>query len=124
MMNKSIELYKVKREIKMHGSTFTVKRNKIDEYKEPTGEPETITAFRGLFHITKTFQTRTVKDGTVTRTKGQPMVLAEYSDVEEIRNGDIIEYNGLKYTVADVNNVEQMNIIADISTELIMNGNI
>lgn len=108
----------------MHGSTFTVKRNKIDKYKEPTGEPETITAFRGLFHITKTFQTRTVKDGTVTRTKGQPMVLAEYSDVEEIRNGDIIEYNGLEYTVADVNNIEQMNIIADISMELVMNGNI
>ena len=44
--------------------------------------------------------------------------------VEEIRNGDIIEYNGLEYTVADVNNVEQMNIIADISMELVINGNI
>lgn len=123
-MNKCIELYKVQREIKMHGSEFTVKRNKIDEYKEPTGEQETITAFRGLFHITKTFQTRTIKDGTVTRTKGQPMVLADYSDIKEICNGDIIEYNGLEYTVADVNNVEQMNIIADISMELVINGNI
>lgn len=123
-MNKCIELYKVQREIKMHGSSFTVKRNKIDEYKEPTGEQETITAFRGLFHITKTFKTRTIKDGTDTRTKGQPMVLVEYSDVEEIRNGDIIEYNGLEYTIADVNNIEQMNIIADISMELVMNGKI
>lgn len=108
----------------MHGSDLAVKRNKIDEYKEPTVEQETITTFRGLFHITKTFQTRTVEDGTVTRTKGQPMVLADYSDVKEIRNGDIIEYNGLEYIVADVNNIEQMNIIADISMELIMNGNI
>ena len=123
-MNKCIELYKVQREIKMHGSDFTVKRNKIDEYKEPTGEKETITTFRGLFHITKTFQTRNIEDGTVTRTKGQPMILADYSDVGEIRNGDIIEYNGLEYTVADVNNVEQMNIIADISMELIIDGNI
>ncbi len=123
-MNKCIELYKVQREIKMHGSDFAVKRNKIDEYKEPTGEQETITTFRGLFHISKTFQTRTVKDGTVTRTKGQPMVLADYSDVGEMRNGDVIEYNGLEYTVADVNNVEQMNIIADISMELIIDGNI
>ena len=79
MMNKSIELYKVKREIKMHGSEFTVKRNKIDEYKEPTGEQETITAFRGLFHITKTFQTRTVKDGTVTLDKGIDYTL-KYKD--------------------------------------------
>lgn len=123
-MNKCIELYKVQREIKMHGSDFTVKRNKIDEYKEPTGEKETITTFRGLFHITKTFQTRNISDGTVTRTKGQPMVLVDYSDVGETRNGDIIEYNGLEYTVADVNNVEQMNIIADISMELIIDGNI
>lgn len=123
-MNKCIELYKVQREIKMHGSDFTVKRNKIDEYKEPTGEKETITTFRGLFHITKTFQTRNISDGTVTRTKGQPMVLVDYSDVGEIRNGDTIEYNGLEYTVADVNNVEQMNIIADISMELIIDGNI
>lgn len=123
-MNKCIELYKVQREIKMHGSDFTVKRNKIDEYKEPTGEKETITTFRGLFHITKTFQTRNISDGTVTRTKGQPMVLADYSDVGEISNGDIIEYNGLEYTVADVNNVEQMNVIADISMELIIDGNI
>lgn len=123
-MNKCIELYKVQREIKMHGSDFTVKRNKIDEYKEPTGEKETITTFRGLFHITKTFQTRNIEDGTVTRTKGQPMILADYSDVGEIRNGDIIEYNGLEYTVVDVNNVEQMNIITDISMELIIDGNI
>lgn len=123
-MNKCIELYKVQREIKMHGSDFTVKRNKIDEYKEPTGEKETITTFRGLFHITKTFQTRNISDGTVTRTKGQPMVLVDYSDVGEIHNGDTIEYNGLEYTVADVNNVEQMNIIADISMELIIDGNI
>lgn len=123
-MNKCIELYKVQREIKMHGSDFTVKRNKIDEYKEPTGEKETITAFRGLFHIAKTFQTRNISDGTVTRTKGQPMILVDYSDVGEIHNGDTIEYNGLEYTVADVNNVEQMNIIADISMELIIDGNI
>lgn len=123
-MNKCIELYKVQREIKMHGSDFTVKRNKIDEYKEPTGEQETIATFRGLFHITKTFQTRNISDETVTRTKGQPMVLVDYSDVGEICNGDVIECNGLEYTVADVNNVEQMNIIADISMELIMNGNI
>lgn len=123
-MNKCIELYKVQREIKMHGSDFTVKRNKIDEYKEPTVEQEIITTFRGLFHITKTFQTRNISDGTVTRTKGQPMIMLDYTDIGDIKNGDIIEYNGLTYTIADVNNIEQMNIIADISMELIMNGNI
>lgn len=122
-MNKCIELYKVQREIKMHGSDFTVKRDKINEYKEPTGERETITTFRGLFHITKTFQTRNIEDGTVTRTKGQPMVLVDYKNTTSIKNGDILEYNGLEYTVADVNNIEQMNIIADISMELIINGN-
>lgn len=123
-MNKCIELYKVKREIKMHGSEVVVKRKKLDEYNEPTKEKEDVTAFRGLFHISKGYMTKNISDGTSTRTKGQPMVLAELSDLTDVKNDDIIYYNNLVYKVVDINNIEQLNIVADISLELIIDGNI
>lgn len=110
----------VEREITKNGSTYTVKRNKVDKYGEPTQEVEEITTLRGLFHISKGFIIKNTSDGSQTKTKGQPMILALWEECETIQNGDFVVINGNTYKITDKNNIEEYNIIADISLEVVL----
>lgn len=110
----------VEREIVRNGSTYTVKRNKVDKYGEPTQEVEEVTTLRGLFHISKGFMTKNTSDGSQTKTKGQPMILALLEECKTIQNGDFVVINGNTYRITDKNNIEEYNIIADISLEVVL----
>lgn len=110
----------VEREIVRNGSTYTVKRNKVDKYGEPTQEVEEVTTLRGLFHISKGFITKNTSDGSKTKTKGQPMFLALLEECETIQNGDFVVINGNTYKITDKNNIDEYNIIADISLEVVL----
>lgn len=110
----------VEREIARNGSTYTVNRNKVDKYGEPTQEVEEVTTLRGLFHISKGFITKNTSDGSQTKTKGQPMILALWEECETIHNGDFVVINGNTYKITDKNNIEEYNIIADISLEVVL----
>lgn len=110
----------VEREIIRNGSTYTVKRNKVDKYGEPTQEVEEVTTLRGLFHISKGFITKNTSDGSQIKTKGQPMILALLEECKTIQNGDFVVINGNTYKITDKNNIEGYNIIADISLEVVL----
>lgn len=110
----------VEREITRNGSTYTVNRNKVDKYGEPTQEVEEVATLRGLFHISKGFITKNNSDGSQTKTKGQPMILALWEECKTIQNGDFVVINGNTYKITDKNNIEEYNIIADISLEVVL----
>lgn len=110
----------VEREITKNGSTYTVKRNKVDKHGEPTQEVEEVTTLRGLFHISKGFIIKNTSDGSQTKTKGQPMILALWEECETIQNDDFVVINGNTYKITDKNNIEEYNIIADISLEVVL----
>lgn len=110
----------VEREITKNGSTYTVKRNKVDKYGEPTQEVEEVTTLRGLFHISKGFIIKNTSDGSQTKTKGHPMILALWEECETIQNGDFVVINGNTYKITDKNNIEEYNIIADIFLEVVL----
>lgn len=110
----------VEREITRNGSIYTVKRNKVDKYGEPTHEVEEVTTLRGLFHISKGFITKNTSGGSQTKTKGQPMILALWEECETIQNGDFVIINGNTYKITDKNNIEEYNMIADISLEVVL----
>ena len=110
----------VEREISRNGSTYTVKRNKVDKYGEPTQEVEEVTTLRGLFHISKGFVTKNTSDGSQTKTKAQPVILPLWEECETIQNGDFVVINGNIYKITDKNNIEEYNIIADISLEVVL----
>lgn len=111
----------IEREIIRNGSTYIVKRNKVDKYGEPTQEVEEVTTLRGLFHISKGFVTKNTSDGSQTKTKGQPMILALLEECATIQNGDFVVINSNTYKITDINNIEEYNIIADISLEVVLN---
>lgn len=92
MVNNRFEAYKLQREIKRSGSTFTFKRHKLNEYKEHSGELEEVGSVTGLYHETNSQVTETLADGSITRTKKQPALLCLADDYRKLKinNGDIV----------------------------------
>lgn len=125
-MNEAImkmELHKVAMEIKIHGTTYNLFRDKLNKYGEPINEePEKVATICGLFHVSKGYITENIQDGTRTHSKGQPMLLCKHEETKDIQNGDYIRINQNMYKVIDKNNIQEYNIITDISMELMLNG--
>lgn len=116
------EMHKVAREIQVHGDSYTLYKNKTDKYGETTNEVEEILQISGLFHISKGFVTQNTSDGTRTKTKGQPMLFVKYEDAEQIENGMFLIINNNKYKIIDKNNIQEYNLVVDISLELVLDG--
>ena len=48
------------------------------------------------------------------------MILALWKECKTIQNGDFVVINGNTYKITDKNNIEEYNIIADISLEVVL----
>ena len=118
-----IELNKVKREIKTHGRSYVVKRTVLNNYGEDTDKQDEITEIQGLFHTEKGYVTKSISDGSKTHSKGQSKLMVAYDDSVLIKNGDMIQINENTYKVIEKNNIQEFNIVCDISMELVLNGN-
>ena len=113
-------MHKVEREIKMHGDTFEIHRDILDDYGEVTGNSEKVCETRGLFHISKGFVSRSTTDSTTTHATGNPMLLCLFSETEQVRSGDWLELNGARYNITDVSNVSEQNIVVNMSLERVL----
>lgn len=116
------ELHKVEREIRIHGKIYVFNRNVLDEYKEPTGQEQKIATACGLFHISKQYSSKTTTEGSSVHSKGQPKLMLKYCDCVNVQNGDFVVINSNKYIVVEKNNLQEMNIVCDISLELVLDG--
>lgn len=113
------ELYKVVREIEIHGESYTIYKKQTNEYGEAVGEPKLLGTLQGLFHILKGHVTRNISDGTDTRTKGNPYLLCKYDDVKKlfITSSCYTKINNKKYYFSDINNLEEFCILCNIAME-------
>lgn len=120
-----LELHKVMREIKVHGTEYKLFRRKKDKYGEPLNEePECVSIVHGLFHVSKGYITKNTQDGTVVNSKGKPMLLIAYDEALNIHEDDFCIINGNKYKIVEKNNIQEYNVIIDVSLELILDGRI
>ena len=118
-----MELHKVLREIQIHGTEHTFLRKSVDGYGEPMKEePKQVVNIQGLFHVSKGYITQNIQDGTKTHSKGQPMLMVAYENTGEIQTDDFFVINGNTYKVVEKNNIQEYNIVTDISLELVLNG--
>lgn len=116
------ELYKVKREIEIHGCEYDLYESIKDRYEESTGDIRVINTFRGLFHISKGYSNSRVSDGTETHVKGMPMILCRYDDAKSMKRDMRVIVNNKTYVITDINNIQEYNIVVDISLELVVDG--
>lgn len=123
MINTQFEAYKIKRELKRSGIDYEFKRSVVNDFGEPVGEPIVVGTIRGLYHEQNSSVQVTTGDTTQVRTKKIPMILCLYEDAASLvlQVGDELKINNKILKVTGVVNIQEWNIIADISLEVVDN---
>ena len=123
MINTQFEAYKIKRELKRSGIDHEFKRFGVNDFGEPVGEPIVVGTIRGLYHEQNSSVQVTTGDTTQVRTKKIPMILCLYEDAASLvlQVGDELKINNKTLKVTGVVNIQEWNIIADISLEVVDN---
>ena len=123
MINTQFEAYKIKRELKRSGIDYEFKRSGVNDFGEPVGEPAVVGTIRGLYHEQNSSVQVTTGDTTQVRTKKIPMILCLYEDAASLvlQVGDELKINNKTLKVTGVVNIQEWNIIADISLEVVDN---
>lgn len=131
-MNTQFEAHKIRRELDRSGKVYDFYRPAKNAYGEPTKTAETIGSLKGLYHEVNNFITlQTSEAAQIRKTIGmgaqkkQPKILCLFESVVEcgLQMGDYTVINGKQYKVTGVVNVQEWNIIADISLEVVDDGN-
>lgn len=125
MLNTKFEAYKLQRELKKIGKVYELKRSKLNTFKEPIkGEEETIGNLLGLYHERNSNVSIVTGDTTQIRLKKIPMLLCLYEDAKKLnpKIGDIIEINSKIFHVIGIADIQEWNVIADISLEVVDDG--
>lgn len=124
MINTKFEAYKIKRELKRSGIDYEFKRAEKNEFGEPTGELMLVGMLKGLYHEQNSSVQITTGDTTQVRTKKVPMILCLYEDTASLvlQVGDIVKINAKTFKVTGVINIQEWNLISDISLEVVDNG--
>lgn len=125
MLNTQFEVYKLKRELKRSGIKYTFNRKSENDVGEPIGKSEEVGQLVGLYHEQSGYVSVQANETTRYRQKKTPMILCLYEDAMTLglKVGDEITINSKTLKVTAVTNIQEWNIISDISLEAVDNGN-
>lgn len=130
------EKYKIEREMKRFGKTYTVYRPAVDKFNveiEDEEQMEVIAEFVGLYHEYNTFGMyfeKYVSYNGNTRNEKCPMILCFIEDIygKGIRIGDVIFFENsvtggkIKNKVTGIEDICNNGVVANISLEVVDNG--
>ena len=124
MINTKFEAYKITRELKRSGIEYKFTRNKKNKFGENIDGGESIGKLQGIYHEQSSYVKTTTSEAAQTRTKKIPMILCLYEDTAslQLQKGDIVKINSKTFKVKGVTNIQEWNIISDISLEVEDNG--
>ena len=130
-MNTKFEAHKVRRELARSGKVYDFSRLGKNKFGEPAEPAEKIGSLKGLYHEVNNFIMLETSEAAQTRRsigmgarKKQPKILCLFESVVEsgLQVDDYTVINGKQYKVIGVANVQEWNIIADISLEVVEDG--
>ena len=122
MINTKFEAYKLRRELKRIGKEYEFKRFELNEFKEPTDKEFSVGVLSGLYHEQNGSISIITGETTQTRTKKTPMILCLYEDAKFLKIDDFVKINSKTFKVIGVVNIQEWNLIVDISLEVIDDG--
>jgi len=123
MYNILFEASKIKKELKRSGKSYEFKRPKKNAFNEPTTDFDIIGSVLGLYHETNSSIQIKTGDTTQIRNKKVPTILCLYDSITPLKlnSGDILCFNGKTFKLTGILNIQEWNLIADISLEMVDN---
>lgn len=125
-INKDFEVYKLKRELKRSGIDYEFHRDGKNDFGEPVPGGVVVGTLKGLYHEQNSNIQITSGDTTQIRTKKIPMILCLYEDAASLHFevGDYVKVNNRTMKLTGIVNIQDWNLIADVSLEVVDDGNI
>jgi len=117
------ELYKLQLAFRHSGRDFVMYRFHKNEYNEPSTEYSQVLSIRGLYHetiapITESTDSAGIVRSTSVGSTKVPKILCKSEATAGLQQGDFTIINGKRFFVTGVSNIQEQNIIADISMRL------
>ena len=122
MINTKFEAYKIRRELKKVGTQYEFERPELNEFKEPTDKRLFAGKITGLYHEQNGYIRVTTGEAAQFRSKKIPTILCLYEDAKSLKINDETKINSKTYRVTGVLNIQEWNLIADVSLEVIDDG--
>ena len=124
MFDEKTTLHRVEQQISWRGSLFSVLRPKMNEFNEKSDELEKVTEIKGIFHNgSSNHVVVVIADSGQVQEKDIPYILTTWFNGSQVQKDDRITINEVPYKVTGINNINEYNILADISLEVILDGN-
>lgn len=123
MFDEKTTLHRVEQQIAWRGHLFSVLRPKMNEFNEKSNELEEVAEIKGIFHNgASNHVVVVIVDSGQAQEKGSPYILTTWFNGSQVKKDDRITINGISYKVTGINNINEYNILADISLEVILDG--
>lgn len=108
---------KIQRQINQNGSIFCFYRYEYDKYSKKQ-DTKKIIEMSGLFHNGRgTYSKQISSEGGRVTEKENPMILCLFEDGLYIKKDDEVKISGKIYFVVHKENIQNLNIVFDISLE-------
>lgn len=120
MKTPKFQPHKVKRMIDTLGVMYQFNRDRLNKYKEPTGEQELIAELKGVLHSTASYVTKTATDGSTITAKQSPQILTNDPKAKLLRIDDKVIIDNCTYKVTGVLDINMLGLAFDISLEVIL----
>ena len=102
------------------GVMYQFNRDKLNKYKESTGEQELIAELKGVLHSTASYVTKTATDGSTITAKQSPQILTNDPKAKLLHIDDKVIIDNCIYKVTGVLDINMLGLAFDISLEVIL----
>ena len=120
MKTPKFQPHKVKRMIDTLGVMYQFNRDKLNAYKESTGEQELIAELKGVLHSTASYVTKTATDGSTITAKQSPQILTNDPKAKLLHIDDKVIIDNCTYKVTGVLDINMLGLAFDISLEVVL----
>jgi hypothetical protein len=120
MKTPKFQPHKVKRMIDTFGVMYQFNRDKLNAYKESTGEQELIAELKGVLHSTASYVTKTATDGSTITAKQSPQILTNDPKAKLLHIDDKVIIDNCTYKVTGVLDINMLGLAFDISLEVVL----
>lgn len=120
MKTPKFQPHKVKRMIDTLGVMYQFNRDRLNKYKEPTGEQELIAELKGVLHSTASYVTKTATDGSTIAAKQSPQILTNDPKAKLLHIDDKVIIDNCTYKVTGVLDINMLGLAFDISLEVVL----
>lgn len=120
MKTQKFQPHKVKRMIDTLGVMYQFNRDRLNKYKESTGEQELIAELKGAIHSTASYVTKTATDGSTITAKQSPQILTNDPKAKLLHIDDKVIIDNCTYKVTGVLDINMLGLAFDISLEVVL----